>query len=136
MDLLATLKPYLVIGVRLYLTVLLWRLYFISQRGKANLNSHQKCLLLMHTYILVASFLSKKKFRHNNKGGCHLHLLVFAFVYQFNSRIVALVYLQMTSSEGFQHHFKKICCDCYIKKTLAFTLISFAVLKWDNCLLV
>ena len=31
---------------------------------------------------------------------------------------------------------KKICWDCYMKKNVAFTLISFAVLKWDDCLSV
>ena len=45
----------------------------------------------------------------------------------------------MTSSEGFQQHFsiisKFVCCD-YMKKNVALTLISFAVLKWDNCLSV
>ena len=29
---------------------------------------------------------------------------------------------------------KFICCDCYMKKNVAFTLISFAVLKWHECL--
>ena len=29
---------------------------------------------------------------HAGLGGFHLHLLVFPFVYQFNSKIVALVY--------------------------------------------
>ena len=47
-------------------------------------------------------------------------------------------HLQMMSSEGFQYHFsiisKFICCDCYMKKNVAFTLISFAVLKWHECL--
>ena len=75
MDVLAKLKPYLVIGVRLYLTVLLWRLYFISQRDKANLNSHQKYVLLMHTYILLASFLSKKS------PGTTTKLLLFHYCY-------------------------------------------------------
>jgi hypothetical protein len=46
----------------------------------------------------------------------------------------------MTSSEGFQLHFtiisKFVCCGCYMKKNAAFTLISFAVLKWDDCLSV
>ena len=46
----------------------------------------------------------------------------------------------MTSSEGFQHHFsiisKFVCYDCYMKKNVAFTLISFAVLKGDDCLSV
>ena len=42
-------------------------------------------------------------------------------------------HLQMTSSEGFQQHFsvisKFVCCGFYMKKNVAFTLISFAVLK-------
>jgi hypothetical protein len=46
----------------------------------------------------------------------------------------------MTSSEGFQHHFtiisKFVCCGCFMKKNVAFTLTSFAVLKWDDCLSV
>ena len=45
----------------------------------------------------------------------------------------------MTSSEGFQQHFsiisKFVCCGFDIKN-VAFTLISFAVLKWDDCLSV
>ena len=46
----------------------------------------------------------------------------------------------MTSSEEFYHHFdiisKFVCCGCYSKKNVAFTLISFAVLKCDECLSV
>ena len=46
----------------------------------------------------------------------------------------------MTSSEGFQQHFsiisKSVCCGFYVKKNVAFTLTSFAVLKWDECLSV
>ena len=46
----------------------------------------------------------------------------------------------MTSSEGFQQHFsiisKFVCCGFYIKKNVALTLISFAILKWDECLSV
>jgi hypothetical protein len=41
----------------------------------------------------------------------------------------------MTSSEGFHHHFtiisKFVCCGCYMKKNVAFT-----VLKWHDCLSV
>ena len=44
----------------------------------------------------------------------------------------------MTSSKGFKHHFKIIskfvCCGCYMKKNADFALISFAVLKWHECL--
>ena len=46
----------------------------------------------------------------------------------------------MTSSEGFQQHFsiilKSVYCGFYIKKNVAFTLISFVVLKCDECLWV
>ena len=46
----------------------------------------------------------------------------------------------MTSSEEFQHHFtiisKLVCSGRYMKKIVAFTLISFAVLKGDDCLSV
>ena len=43
-------------------------------------------------------------------------------------------HLQITSSEGFKHHFtiitKFVFCDFYMKKNIAcFTLMSFAVLK-------
>ena len=41
------------------------------------------------------------------QGGFHLYLLVFPFVYQFNSRIVDLV-RSSCANEGFQHHFE-IC---------------------------
>jgi hypothetical protein len=38
----------------------------------------------------------------------------------------------MTSLEGFQHHLKIIskfdCCDLYMKKNVAYTLISFDIL--------
>ena len=43
----------------------------------------------------------------------------------------------MTSSEEFQQYFsiisKFVCYDFYIKKNVAFTLISFAVLKRNDC---
>jgi hypothetical protein len=46
----------------------------------------------------------------------------------------------MTSSEGFQQHFsiisKSVCCGFYMKKNVAFALISFAVLKLYDCLSV
>ena len=46
----------------------------------------------------------------------------------------------MTSSDGFQHHFTNIsksgCCGCYMKKNVAFTLISFDVMEWNVCLSV
>ena len=46
----------------------------------------------------------------------------------------------MTSSKGFEHHFsiisKFVFYGFYRKKSVAFTLISFAVLKSDDCLSV
>ena len=43
-----------------------------------------------------------------------------------------------TSYKGFQHHCsinsQFVCCDCNMKRNVAFTLIPFAVLKWDDCL--
>ena len=49
-------------------------------------------------------------------------------------------HLQMTSSEEFQQHFsiisKFVCCYFYMKTYVAFTLISFTVLKSDDCLSV
>ena len=46
----------------------------------------------------------------------------------------------MNSSEEFQQHFsiisKFVCFGFYMKKNVAFTLISFTVLKWDDCLSV
>jgi hypothetical protein len=78
--------------------------------------------------------------------GFHLHLLVFPFLYQFNSRIGILYrplpihHLQITTSKGFPQRFsiisKKFCCGFYMKKKVAFTLISFTVLKWYDCLSV
>ena len=44
----------------------------------------------------------------------------------------------MTSSERFQHHFniisKFVPSGCYIKENIAYTIISLAVLKSDECL--
>jgi hypothetical protein len=46
----------------------------------------------------------------------------------------------MTSAEGFQQHFsiisKFVCCGFIMQKNVAFTLISSAVLKRDDCLSV
>ena len=54
------------------------------------------------------------EFLNHSLSGLHLHLLVFPFVYQFNSRIGVLFHssFALTDSEGFlisttfQHHFK------------------------------
>jgi hypothetical protein len=42
-----------------------------------------------------------------HKGGFHLHLLVFPFIYQFHFRIEALV-CSLFANEGFQQHFSII----------------------------
>ena len=46
----------------------------------------------------------------------------------------------MTSSEGFQQHFsiflKLVSCGFHMKENVAFTVMSFAVLKWDDYLSV
>ena len=77
-----------------------------------------------------------------NTAGFHLHLLVFPFVYWFNSMIVVLAQSSFANdgSEEFQQHFsitsKSVCCGSYMKKNVAFTLISFVVLIWNDCLSV
>ena len=78
-------------------------------------------------------------------------IIVVGFIYTFwpslssttsflEQEFQSIHHLQMTSSDGFQHHFtiisKVICCDCCMKKNVAFTPISFAVLKCDDCLSV
>ena len=76
--------------------------------------------------------------RASNTGWFHLHILVFPFVYQFNSRKGVL--FSPFIIYKFQQHFsiisKFVFCGFYIKKNAAFTLISFALLKWDECLSV
>ena len=66
----------------------------------------------------------------------------FQLAVQF-SRIGVVVRLPFVNdlirriSTTFQHHFKKfVCWGCYMEKNVAFTPISFAVLKWDVCLSV
>ena len=66
-------------------------------------------------------------FRNFNLGGFHLHLLVFPFFYQFNYTIEALVCSSFVQKD-FNIISKFVCCGFYMKKNVAFTLISFAVL--------
>ena len=93
----------------------LYKRYFRTTR--------RPCLVTKWPCVSLLRFLAITPGGHT--GGFHLHLLVFPFVYQFISRLEA-------SSEGFQHHFtiisKFVCCGCYMRKNVAFTLISFAVL--------
>ena len=69
----------------------------------------------------------------NDLSGFHLQLLLFPFIYPFNSRIRVLVQSSFANEEfrristTFQHHFK--ICGFYMKKNVAFALISFVVLK-------
>ena len=74
--------------------------------------------------------------RYKLLDGFHLHLLVFPLIYQ----LLSVHHLQMTSSEGFQHHFGIISNSFVVivtwKKNVSFTLISFVVLKWDDFLSV
>ena len=68
-------------------------------------------------------------------GGFHLHLLVFPFVYQ-NRGSSLFIICKLLVQKDFSIISIFVCCDCYMKKNVAFTLISFAVLKWDDCLSV
>ena len=91
------------------------------------LNLLQSASISLATFFLslacfLPSFLSCLSFSRSRQttlslttqGGFHLHLLVFPFVYQFNSRIGVIVYSSFANdqfrriSTTFQHHFK-IC---------------------------
>ena len=76
----------------------------------------------------------------------HLCLFDFPFIYQFYFLMTPLVKsafwnpADLLILKSFQHHFsiisKFVCCGFYIKNDVAFTLISFALPKWDECLSV
>ena len=76
----------------------------------------------------------------------HLCLFNFPFIYQFHFLMTTLVKsafwnpADLLIFKSFQQHFsiisKFVCCGFYIKKDVAFTLISFALLKWHQCLSV
>ena len=76
----------------------------------------------------------------------HLCLFDFPFIYQFHFLMTTLVKsafwnpADLLIFKSFQQHFsiisKFVCCGFYIKKDVAFTLISFALLKWHQCLSV
>ena len=100
--------------------------------AKKKIFSHKYFVQIMHLYKALVKNICLAK---QGKVG---------FIYTFwcslsstssilDQRLQSFHHLQMTSSEGFQHHFtiisKFVCCGCYIKKNVAFTLISFAVLK-------
>ena len=76
----------------------------------------------------------------------HLCLFDFPFIYQFYFLMTTLVKsafwnpADLLIFKSFQQHFsiisKFVCCGFYIKKDVAFTLISFALMKWNDCSLV
>ena len=118
------------------------RLELYSFSRKDNLYGNQEShLRILGPGICTKYFLSfpqkdlSPEKTETNIGVFHLHFFVFPFVYHFNSRIEALV-----CSEGFQkyfsifsasiqHHFKNCLLWLLHEKNVAFTLISFAVLK-------
>ena len=59
-------------------------------------------------------------------GGFHLHILVFPFIYKFNSRIGVLVYSSFATdqfrriSTTFQHHFKICLLQFFHEKECSF----------------
>ena len=62
---------------------------------------------------------------------------IYSFWYSLSSSS-SIHHLQITNLEGFHNHLAIFllffCCVCYMKRNAAFTLISFVVLKWDDCL--
>ena len=84
--------------------------------------------------------------RISNHDSFHLYLFDFPFIYQFYFLMTTLVKsafwnpADLPIFKSFQQHFsifsKFICCGFYIKNDVAFTLISFALPKWDECLSV
>ena len=116
------------------------------------LNFHPLCSLLdqtrsQHLYripgeYLLCSNLKLPVSKLRSLGG--VNQTKVGFIYTFWSSLLStssileqgfqsIHHLQMNSSEGFHQHFSIIsyfvCCGFYIKKKVAFKLISFAVLK-------
>ena len=65
----------------------------------------------------------------------------FHVLVRFRNRgIISIIFCQWSVQRTFQQHFsiisKSVCYDFYLKRNVAFTLISFDVLKWDDCLSV
>ena len=58
----------------------------------------------------------------------------------WNRGIISIIICKWSVQKTFQQHFsiisKSVCYDFYLKRNVAFTLISFDVLKWDDCLSV
>ena len=86
------------------------------------------------------------KLYEDNMDSFHLCLFDFPFIYQFHFLMTTLVKsafwnpADLLIFKSFQQHSsiisKFVCCGFYIKKDVAFTLISFALLKWHQCLSV
>ena len=68
---------------------------------------------------------------NENIGVFHLQLLVFPFVCRFHSRIEAIVCSSFANDK-----FRRISTKFQNMFVVAFTLNSFALLKWDDCLSV
>ena len=71
--------------------------------------------------------------------------LVSSIPFRFPFNLPVLIYNSGSSpfsickwlvQKDFNNISKFVCCGFYIKKNVAFKLISFAVLKWDECLSV
>ena len=65
----------------------------------------------------------------------------FHVLVRFRNRgIISIIICKWSVQKTFQQHFsiisKSVCYDFYLKRNVAFTLISFDVLKWDDCLSV
>ena len=87
--------------------------------SKASVKLHSSTIISNLSYVL--SYVQKSTVSSN--------LLVFPFVYQFNSRIWILVHLSFANNQfrristTFQHHFKVCSFGFYIRKSVAFTVL-------------
>ena len=58
----------------------------------------------------------------------------------WNRGIISIIICKWSVQNPFQQYFsiisKSVCYDFYLERNVAFTLISFDVLKWDDCLSV
>ena len=110
-------------------------------------NSLNPTLNTQRSPITESSFCNGLHTRAKTVLILHLKSYMVGFIYTFwcslsstssilEQRLQSVHHLQMTSSEGFQHHFtiisKFVCFGCYMNKNVAFTLISFAVYHF-NC---
>ena len=104
------------------------------------------CKVTSRSVSLLPTCLFYKQPTHVHLDSFHLCLFDFPFIYQFYSMMNTLLKptcwnpADLLIFKSFQQHFsiisKFVCCGFYIKKDVAFTLISFALLKWHQCLSV